>query len=157
MRRQFQGFTLIELLVTVALIGILAMIAVPSFRDSIQKSKADTEVSDLQRALNYARLEAMTRGVSVSVQPAVVNAAWTTSLNVVTTNDNSVLRVVPAMSDGAALDIPSTTLLITFNNLGGLISPSSAMTITYTRGTNTRTLAVCLNGRIVLNGACNAT
>ena len=157
MRRQFQGFTLIELLVTVALIGILAMIAVPSFRDSIQKSRADTEVSDLQRAFNYARLEAMTRGVSVSVQPAAANAAWTTSLNVVTTSDNSVLRVVPAMSDGAALDIPNTTSLITFNNLGGLISPSSAMTVTYTRGTNTRTLAVCLNGRIVLNGACNAT
>jgi type IV fimbrial biogenesis protein FimU len=158
MPRQYRGFTLIELLVTVTLIGILAVIAVPNFRDAIQKSRADTEVSDFQRALNYARLEAITRGVSTTVRPSGLSAAWTTELNVVLAADNTqVLRVIPAMSTGASLDIPSSVTAISFNNLGGLITPSAALTITYTRGTNTRTLAICLNGRIVLNGVCNAT
>ena len=158
MPRQYRGFTLIELLVTVTLIGILAVIAVPNFRDAIQKSRADTEVSDFQRALNYARLEAITRGVGTTVRPSVLSAAWTTELNVVLAADNTqVLRVIPAMSTGASLDIPSSVTAISFNNLGGLITPSAALTITYTRGTNTRTLAICLNGRIVLNGVCNAT
>jgi type IV fimbrial biogenesis protein FimU len=155
MPRQHRGFTLIELLVTVALIAILAVIAVPNFSASIQKSKADTEISDLQRALNYARLEAITRGMTVNVQPATTPAAWTTTLNV-TLSDNTILRVIPAMNDGASLDIPSSVKVISFNNLGGLVSPSTALTITYMRGNNTRTLAICLNGRIVLNGVCNA-
>jgi type IV fimbrial biogenesis protein FimU len=148
---------LVELLVTVTLIGILAVIAIPNFRDSLQKNRADTEVSDLQRALNYARLEAITRGVTTSIKPTVANAAWTTALNVVVTADGTILRVIPGMSDGAVLDIPSSTTTISFNNLGALVAPSTALTVTYTRGTNTRTLALCLNGRIVLNGVCNAT
>jgi type IV fimbrial biogenesis protein FimU len=157
MAKGCRGFTLIELLVTVILIGILAVIAIPNFRDSLQKNRADTEVSDLQRALNYARLEAITRGVTTSIKPTVANAAWTTPLNVVVTADGTILRVIPGMSDGAALDIPSSTTTISFNNLGALVAPSTALTVTYTRGTNTRTLALCLNGRIVLNGVCNAT
>ena len=157
MPRQYRGFTLVELLITVVLISIVAVMAVPNFRDAIQKSRADTEVSDLQRALNYARLEAITRGVGISVKPVTANAAWTTQLNVVVTSDSTVLRVVPAMSDGAVLDIPSSVTTLNFNNLGGLIAPASALTITYTRSNITRTLAICLNGRIVFNGACNAT
>ncbi|SEQ83821.1 type IV fimbrial biogenesis protein FimU [Pseudomonas sp. NFACC02] len=157
MPRQYRGFTLVELLVTVTLIGIIAVIAVPNFSATIQKSKADTEISDLQRAFNYARLEAITRGVNTSIQPSIANAAWTTALNVVLTSDGTVLRVIPAMNTGATLDIPSSVTSISFNNLGGLTTPSSSLTITYSRGTNTRTLAICLNGRIVLNGVCNAT
>lgn len=156
MPRQYRGFTLVELLITVALISIVAVIAVPNFRDAIQKSRADTEVSDLQRALNYARLEAITRGVGISVAPVTANT-WTSALNVVLASDNTILRVVPAMSDGATLDIPNSVTTLTFNNLGGLVAPASALTITYTRSTITRKLAICLNGRIVFNGACNAT
>jgi type IV fimbrial biogenesis protein FimU len=156
MRIQSKGFTLIELLVTVTIIGVLAVIAVPNFQSSLQRSKADTEVSDLQRALNYARLEAITRGVGTRVAPSVVNADWTTVLNVTLVADGTVLRVIPAMSAGATLDTPSTTT-VDFNNLGGLVAPSTALTMNYTRGTNTHALNICLNGRIVLDGKCNAT
>ena len=40
------------------------------------------------------------------------------------------------------------------DNLGGLAAPSTAVVISYTLGTQSRTLNVCLNGRIQLGGSC---
>jgi prepilin-type N-terminal cleavage/methylation domain-containing protein len=59
-----KGFTLIELLVAVAIFVILITLAVPAFTRSVQGSKADTEMGDLQRAINFARLEAIDRGTT---------------------------------------------------------------------------------------------
>lgn len=39
MKRTMHGFTLIELMITVAIIGILAGIAYPSYQDSVMKSR----------------------------------------------------------------------------------------------------------------------
>jgi type IV pilus assembly protein PilE len=39
MKQTQQGFTLIELMVTVAIVGILASIAYPSYQDSVRKSR----------------------------------------------------------------------------------------------------------------------
>ncbi len=39
MKQAQQGFTLIELMVTIAIIGILASIAIPSYQDSVNKSR----------------------------------------------------------------------------------------------------------------------
>ena len=105
MRHIAKGFSLIELLVTVSLVGILAAIAIPNFTSSIQSNKADTELSDLQRALNYARLEAINRGVAVRIAPTS-GTAWTNELQVYLVSDTqttpTALRKIAAMSSGGA-------------------------------------------------------
>ncbi|KFE56741.1 GspH/FimT family pseudopilin [Pseudomonas syringae] len=152
MTRRAKGFTLIELLITVTLVGILAAIAVPNFSSMIQKSKADSEVSDLQRALNFTRLEAINRGVNMTVLPST-GATWTTELKVVLSSDTTTaIRVVAPMSSGAKVAMATTggtsVSALQFNNLGGLSAPAEAVVMTYTLGSNVRTLNIGLNGRI---------
>ena len=151
-----KGFTLPELLAAVAVMVILITLAVPGFTRSIQSSKADTEMGDLQRAINYARLEAIDRGVTTRLRPSAGGSLWTGELSVYDSTGTAanVLRVVPAMSSGATLTLPSGVTALDFNNLGGLAAPSTAVVISYTQGTQSRTLNVCLNGRIQLGGSC---
>lgn len=49
MRRKSKGFTLIELMIVVAAIAILAAIAIPSYREYIQKSRRSDAVSAMGR------------------------------------------------------------------------------------------------------------
>ncbi|MEH6353549.1 MULTISPECIES: GspH/FimT family pseudopilin [unclassified Pseudomonas] len=151
-----KGFTLIEVLVALGVLLILITMAVPSFTGSLQSTKADTEVDDLRRALNFARMEAIDRGTTTRIRPTVDGAAWSSELTVYDSTGSSptVLRVVPAMSSGATLTLTSEVSNIDFNNLGGLSAPATPVSFNYVRGAQSRTLNVCLNGRIVLGGSC---
>lgn len=159
MQHRVKGFTLIELMVTLAVSVILLTMAIPSFTRSVESSKADTDVGDLLRGLNSTRLEAIVRGTTTQLKPSEKGGAWTDKLAVYDGIDGSnpppnVLRVIPAMSSGATLALTSDVTSIAFNNLGGLSASATAVTINYVLGAQTRTINVCLNGRIVLGGNC---
>jgi len=151
-----KGFTLIELLVAIAILLMLLTLGVPAFTRSTQTTRADTEIADLRRTLNYARLEAIERGNTTRVRPTAGGDVWSGELAIYggTGALANVLRVVPAMSSGATLALTSGVTAIDFNSMGGLSSPSSEVVISYERGAQSRTLTVCLNGRIQLGGNC---
>ncbi|WP_243041624.1 GspH/FimT family pseudopilin [Dyella sedimenti] len=65
-----RGFTLIELMVTLAVVAVLAIIAVPNFRDAIHRSAVSSASNALLADLSYARTEAVNRGQAVSVCPS---------------------------------------------------------------------------------------
>lgn len=65
--RASTGFGLIELMVTIFVAAILAAIAVPSFRTTIQRHRLLAAADDLQAAIQYARTEAVLRATYVSV------------------------------------------------------------------------------------------
>lgn len=154
MHPRCRAFSLIELLATVVLISILAALIAPAFTGVIQRAKADTEMSDLMRVLNFAHLEAIDRGQSLRVMPSVAGGDWSSELKVVTIADpDTPLRVVSAMASDAVVNAPGVTA-IDFNNLGGLAAPATAVAMTYVLGSVSRTLNVCINGRIVQGGRC---
>jgi type IV fimbrial biogenesis protein FimT len=62
-----RGVTLIELMVTVAIAAIVATVAVPSLRDFLRKNQLSGTTMEFIGALNYARSEAVRRGLSVAV------------------------------------------------------------------------------------------
>ncbi len=70
-----QGFTLIELMTSLSVAAILMGTAVPSFFDYIGSSRSSVEYRELLSGLQFARSEAITRGVNVTVS-AKVDADW---------------------------------------------------------------------------------
>jgi len=65
------GFTLIELLVTVAIIAIALQVAVPSLVTFQRNAELTTTANNFVALLSNARSEAMVKGISTLVVPAV--------------------------------------------------------------------------------------
>lgn len=76
---QARGFTLLELMVTLAVASILAVIALPSFRDLLRKNQVSSANNALLADLSYARSEAITRGNIVSICPSADGSSCTAS------------------------------------------------------------------------------
>lgn len=155
MRDRNKGFSLVELMVTVSVLVILGGVAMPAFFTMIAKNRADSDVGDFYRALNVARLEAINRGTNVRLATTPSSSTgWTLSLNVQVSNGGQIVRVVPPMSTNSTITTSSAVSYIEFNNIGTLSYPNTALTLSYANGSITRTVGVCLNGRVVLNGTC---
>ncbi|RYF84263.1 MAG: type II secretion system protein GspH [Comamonadaceae bacterium] len=63
--REQRGFTVIEVMVVVAILGLLAALAAPSFTPLIERWRVRQAAEDLASTLTYARSEAIRRGGGV--------------------------------------------------------------------------------------------
>ncbi len=85
-KKQSLGFTLTELMITVAIIGILASIAVPSFQDMIERNRLKEAVEGLKSDLMFARTEAIKRSAGINVAIVENGSNWCYGIN----DDNTV-------------------------------------------------------------------
>lgn len=75
------GFTLSELMTTLAVMGVLATVAIPSFISLIAENRLTTNANQLISALAFARSEALKRGIQVTIKrketiPKVWENGW---------------------------------------------------------------------------------
>lgn len=67
MLRRNTGFTMVELMVTLAVVGIMMYVAVPSLTAFLQDSQLSSDTNDLIASLLLARSESVTRNNTVSI------------------------------------------------------------------------------------------
>ena len=65
------GFNLIELMTSITIVGLLSVIAFPSFKSMQQQFRVDSNLRTIQQSLQFARNVAITYGTRVTVCPLV--------------------------------------------------------------------------------------
>lgn len=62
------GITLIEMMMVVAILGVVLALAAPNLSEFFVRNRLDTATNEFMTALNFARSEAIRRGVPVSIR-----------------------------------------------------------------------------------------
>lgn len=130
------GFTLLELLVTIAIAGILIALAVPGFTSFIGSNRAEVQKSSFVNAINYARSEAVKRGVTIRITPLVASKwqggwrIWSDVNNdAVLSATDTELQINPAFTGVATLTSAATGLA--FDRFGSSIGIEVGSSVTF--------------------------
>jgi type IV fimbrial biogenesis protein FimT len=175
--RRCRGFTLIELMITIAIVGILAGLAAPSFQVAMANTKIRTAADTMQAGLQLARMEALRRngrvtlwlvnGVTASCARSTTGTSWVVSINdpsgncAATASDTASPRLVQSLngnegSSGVSVTA-SATNCVTFNGFGrveatcfgGTTAALTRISLTSaTSGTSPRDVRVSSGGAI---------
>jgi type IV fimbrial biogenesis protein FimT len=118
-RRQI-GFTLIELMVTIIVAAVLVSLAVPGFRDLIEKSRLRGATDDIVNLLNASRASAVKLGLDVNASVKIASAtSWCAGAVSATDPLSNTSTIGQAANSAAACDCTSSTAC-TISGLGKL-------------------------------------
>ena len=132
MRQIQQGFTLIELMIVVAIVGILAAIAIPSYQDYTVRSKITEGIN----AVDAAKTSVSEFYTSQGHMPANAASAGITSPST---------KIINGLTYTMTTGGQSATLALAFNAIGG--SVTSGQTLVYAGyGSSTGVVWTCTNG-----------
>lgn len=92
-----QGITLVELMVTVAIIGILGSLALPSYRDVMAREQLTAAANELVSSYKFARSEAIKRSTSITL------TATEAGLWVIKDSDDNELKVFTPPTRGVTV------------------------------------------------------
>jgi len=119
-RRRRAGLTLIELMVAVAILGVIAMMAAPSFTGFVARAKLRGAAQEVFADMQYARSESVQKNQVFQVEfSANGYEVWRMD------------RVVPANHDASTAVNPNPVKAVYWSDSGTSLTGGSAMVVTY--------------------------
>lgn len=159
MSRSNSGFTMVELMVTLAVVGIMMYVAVPSLTSFLQDRQLSSDTNDLVASLLLARSESVTRNNTVSLckislddlEACNNDEAWQTGWIVFEDIDNDGVR-----DDGE--DILDTYTGMSTNTVVTATNFTNFLTYRPSGATNSQgQFTLCVSSTIAQNIVVNAT
>jgi type IV fimbrial biogenesis protein FimT len=153
-----------ELMFTISVLAVLLTLAIPSFRETIERNRVTAQSNDFVTSLNFARSEALKRVGSVTVCASANGATcsgagvtdWSTGwIAFADLNSDGVLngaevpmQVWPATSEGLTLN--ATTRNFVRYGSNGVASGAETFVLTkpLCTGNKTRRITVGVTGRV---------
>ncbi len=140
-----RGFTLIEMMVVVAIIGLLMLVALPSYNRWIANTQIRTAAESIQNGLRLAASEAVSRNrqvdlvLTLDAAPTAASAADPAGQSWAVRVPAAVPQLVdskPAAEGTRTVVVASSTGMVSFSGLGRLTPGSAAVTINFTNPPN---------------------
>lgn len=156
-RTRAAGFTVVEMLAVVAVIGILATVAAPSFSQLIASQRAGAVATDLFVALIDARSEAIKRNVDATTasKPGGWKAGWQVTVPDPVNASNTLVVDDHSATTGIAISGPNTVVYQSSGRVQGGTAPCFAITATQGSSVAKTWVTVDLSGRpLVRTSTC---